>query len=62
MTVKVAVVWVAVGVPLMTPVVLSRLRPAGSAGLMAYVTAPVEPVAVNAEVAVSPVPTLPVTV
>ena len=52
----------AVGVPLITPVPALNTSPAGSAGLIAYVTLPPKPVAVYAVVGVIAVPTVPVTV
>ena len=61
-TVWVVADWVAVGVPLMTPVAVSSKRPAGNAGLMLYVTAPVKLLPVNADVAVIAVPTVPLRV
>jgi hypothetical protein len=56
------VVCATVGVPLMTPVLASSDRPAGKAGLMLKVTAPLKSLGVGAPVAVIADPTVPLTV
>ena len=54
--------WVAVGVPLITPVELFNDRPAGNAGLTEKLTAPEKFAAVNVDVLVMAVPTRPLSV